>query len=54
MWGCLLAGLLVIALFVLVPIPLWPILVVVLIVLGVIAAALGLFRGVLRALFGRH
>ncbi len=53
MWGCLLAGILVILLFVVVPIPLWPLLVVGLIVLFVIAAALGLLRGVFRAILRR-
>ena len=54
MWGCLVAGLLVILLFALVPIPLWPLLLVGLVVLVVIAAALGLLRGIVGSLFGRH
>lgn len=54
MWGCLLAGILVILLFVLVPLPLWPLLVVGLVVVFVIAAALGLLRGVSRAIFRRR
>jgi hypothetical protein len=53
MTGCLIVGLLVILLFVVVPLPLWPFLVVGLVVLFVIAAALGLLRGVFGALLGR-
>jgi hypothetical protein len=45
MWGCLVAALLIVLLFVLVPIPLWPFLIVGLVVLFVIAAALGLLKG---------
>ena len=54
MWGCLVTGLLLILLFVLVPIPFWPLLVIGLVVLVAIAAALGLLRGIVGALFGRH
>ncbi len=54
MTGCLIIGLLAILLFVVVPIPLWPFLVVALVVLFVIAAALGLLKGVFGALFGRR
>ena len=54
MIGCVVAGLLVILLFVLVPLPLWPLLIVTLIVLVVIAAALGLLKGVWGAIFGRR
>ena len=54
MLGCLVTGLLLILLFVLVPIPLWPLLVIGLVVLVTIAAALGLLRGIVGALFGRH
>lgn len=54
MCGCLIAGLLVVLLFVLVPIPFWPFLVVGLIVLVVIAAALGLLKGIVDAIFGRR
>ena len=53
MIGCLLAGVVVILLFVIVPWPLWPILVIALIVLFAIAAALGLFRGILGTIFRR-
>jgi hypothetical protein len=53
MTGCLIVGLLVILLFVVVPWPLWPFLIVGLVVLFVIAAALGLLKGVFGALFGR-
>jgi hypothetical protein len=44
MWGCLVAALLIVLLFVLVPIPLWPFLIVGLVVLFVIAVALGLLK----------
>jgi hypothetical protein len=54
MWGCLATGLLVIVLFALVPLPLWPLLIVGLVVLIAIAAALGLLRGIVSALFGRR
>ena len=54
MIGCVVAGLLVILLFVVVPLPLWPLLIVALIVLVVIAAALGLLKGVWNAIFGRR
>ena len=53
MFGCLIAGLLMILLFVLVPLPLWPFLVVGLVVLVVIAAALGLLKGILATIFRR-
>lgn len=43
-----------IALFVLVPLPLWPLLIVALVVVFVIAAALGLLRGIVGAIFGRR
>ena len=54
MCGCLITGLLVALLFVLVPLPAWPLLVVALIVLVVIAGVLGLLRGILDAIFGRR
>ena len=54
MIGCIVAGLLVILCFVAVPLPLWPLLIVALIVLVLIAAALGLLRGVFGAIFGRR
>lgn len=54
MIGCVVAGLLAILLFVVVPLPLWPLLIVALIVLVVIAAALGLLKGVWGAIFGRR
>ena len=54
MIGCLVAGLLAIFLFVIVPLPLWPLLIVALVVLVVVAAALGLFKGVFGAIFGRR
>ncbi len=48
MCGCLIAGLLVLLLFVIVPLPLWPVLILALVVVGVLAAALGLLRDVGR------
>lgn len=53
MIGCLVIGLLVILLFIIVPWPLWPFLVAGLIVLFVIAAALGLFKGIFNTIFRR-
>jgi hypothetical protein len=53
-FGCLIAGLLVILMFVLVPFPLWPLLIVGLVIAFVIAAALGLLKGVFGAIFGRR
>ena len=52
--GCLVAGLLVILLFVIVPVPLWPFLIVGLIVLFVLAAVFGVLGRVMGALFGRR
>ena len=54
MLGCVLVGLLVIVLFIVVPWPLWPLLVIGLIVVFAIAAALGLLRGVFGGIFGRR
>ena len=54
MLGCLVVGLLVVIAFAIVPLPLWPLLVVVLVVLFVVAAALGLLKGVIGAIFGRR
>ena len=54
MVGCLVAGLLVILLFVIVPVPLWPFLIVGLIVLFVLAAVFGVLGRVMGALFGRR
>jgi hypothetical protein len=53
MCGCLIVGLLVVLLFVLVPLPAWPVLVVGLVVLVALAAAFGLLKGVLGAIFRR-
>jgi hypothetical protein len=50
--GCLIVGLLVILAFAVVPIPLWPLLIIALIVLFVIAGALGLLKGIF-GVFGR-
>ena len=52
MTGCLIVGLLVILAFAVVPIPLWPLLIVALVVLFVIAGALGLLKGIF-GLLGR-
>jgi hypothetical protein len=59
--GCLVVGILVLLLFANVPVILWPVLIVALIVLGVLAAVfgvvgglLGAFKGVLDGLFGRR
>ena len=54
MFGCLIVGLLVIILFALVPIWLWPLLVAGLVVLVVLAAVTGLLKGILGAIFGRR
>lgn len=54
MTGCLIVGLLVILLFVVVPVALWPVLVVGLIVLCAVATALGLLRGVFGAILGHR
>ena len=53
MIGCLVTGLLVILLFVIVPWPFWPFLVIALIVLFAVAGALGLLRGILDVIFRR-
>jgi hypothetical protein len=53
MCGCLIVGLLVVLLFVLVPLPLWPLLVVGLVVLVALAAALGFLRGLIGVIFRR-
>jgi hypothetical protein len=53
MCGCLIVGLLVVLLFGLVPIPFWPFLVVGLVLLTVLAAVLGLLKGVLGVIFRR-
>ncbi len=52
--GCFIVGLLIILLFVVVPFPFWPLLVVGLVILLVIAAAFGLLQGILGTIFGRH
>lgn len=54
MCGCLVVGLLVIFLFIVVPIPFWPLLVVGIIVVIAVAAALGLLKGLVGAIFGRR
>ena len=54
MCGCLVVGLLVILVSVVVPIPLWPLLVVGLVVLFVLAAVTGLLKGILGVIFGRR
>jgi hypothetical protein len=52
MVGCLVTGLLTILLFVIVPVPLWPILIIVLLVLFVLALVFGLVGRVWRSIFG--
>jgi ABC-type polysaccharide/polyol phosphate export permease len=54
MCGCLVVGLLVILVFGVVPLPLWPLLVVGLGVLFVLAAGTGLLKGILGVTFGRR
>lgn len=54
MIGCLVVAILVVILFALVPWPLWPFLLIGLVVLFVIAAAMGLLKGILETLFGRR
>jgi len=54
MIGCLVAAVLVVILFMIVPWPLWPFLIIGLIVLFVVAAAMGLLRGIFDVLFGRR
>jgi hypothetical protein len=53
MCGCLIVGLLVVLLFVLVPLPLWPLLVVGMVVLVALAAALGFLRRLIGVIFRR-
>jgi hypothetical protein len=53
MIGCLVTGLLVMLLFVVVPWPFWPFLVIALVILFALAAALGLFKGILGTIFRR-
>lgn len=54
MIGCLIVGLLIVVLFVVVPLPFWPLLVVGLVILLVVAAAFGLLKGIFGAIFGRR
>jgi hypothetical protein len=54
MCGCLVVGLLVIVAFGVVPLPLWPLLVLGLGVLFVLAAVTGLLKGILGMIFGRR
>ena len=54
MLGCFIAGVLVVILFANVSIIWWPLLVIGLVILGVVAAAMGLLRGVVDTLFGRR
>ena len=57
MIGCVVVALLVLILFIVVPWPLWPVLIVGLVIMFAIAAALGLLRGVFGAIggiFGRR
>jgi TM2 domain-containing membrane protein YozV len=52
--GCFIAGVLVVFLFANVSFIWWPLLVIVVVILGVIAAAMGLLRGIFDTLFGRR
>jgi hypothetical protein len=52
--GCLLVGVLIMLLFVLVPFPFWPFLVVGLVLLLIVAAMLGVVQRIVGALFGRR
>ena len=54
MLGCFVVGVLVAILFANVSIVWWPILVIGLVILGVIAAAMGLLRGIFDTLLGRR
>jgi hypothetical protein len=54
MIGCLVVGILILVAFAITPIILWPILIIVLVVVGVIAGFLGLLNGVIDVLFGRR
>ena len=54
MLGCFIAGVLVAILFANVSIIWWPLLVIGLVILGVVAAAMGLLRGIFDMLFGRR
>ncbi len=54
MFGCLITGFLVLLLFALLPFWLWPLLVVGLVVLFVLAAVTGLMKSILGAIFGRR
>lgn len=54
MIGCLVVGILVLILFANVSVIWWPILVVALVVIFIVAAAMGLLRGIFGALFGRR
>lgn len=53
MVGCLAVALIVFLLFVIVPWPFWPLLIVGLVVLFVVAAALGLLKGFFGTIFRR-
>ena len=54
MVGCLVVALLILILFIVVPWPMWPVLIVGLVIVFAIAAALGLLRGVFGTIFGRR
>jgi hypothetical protein len=53
-FGCFIAGVLVVLLFANVSIIWWPLLVIVVVIVGVIAVAMGLLRGIFDMLFGRR
>jgi hypothetical protein len=52
--GCLVVGVLVLILFANVSVIWWPILIVLLVIVFVVAAAMGFLRGVFDVLFGRR
>jgi hypothetical protein len=52
--GCFIVGVIVAILFANVSIIWWPLLVIGLVIIGVVAAAMGLLRGIFDTLFGRR
>ena len=54
MLGCLVAGLLIVLLFFVVPFPLWPFLIVGLVLLLILSAVFGVLQRLIGLLFGRR
>jgi hypothetical protein len=52
--GCLVAGSLIVLLFFVVPFPLWPFLIVGLVLLLIVSAVFGVLQRLIGLLFGRH